>query len=536
VSDLLVLCYHAVSTGWRSDLAITPDQLESQLTALIRRGYRGARFAEAVTGGRSGKTLVVTFDDAYCSVFDVAFPILTRLGLPGTVFVPTAFAGGTATWGGMERYDDSQDGELTIMSWDQLGALHAQGWEIGSHTDSHFRLTEIDDDRLADELSRSRQECADRLGVPCLALAYPYGDTDIRVMTAAASAGYVAAAGMPALRLHAPMPMNWPRVGIYSSDRRWRFGLKTSNAVRWLRTIGGSPSWAPSVGPAPSPPIATPPSTSGTPRVAVIIPCFNDGRLAGEAVDSIQETEPVEIVVVDDASNDPETLEVLEALRQSGFMVVRHDVNQGLAAARMTGLHATAAPYVFPLDADDLAVPGALAGLADCLDANPDVAACFGDYAEFGTFNRVRRVPRRLDPYRIAYCNEYPVSSLFRRTVLESVGGWQAFGPEMGYEDWNLWMTLAEQGAEGIHWGRGVAVRRRLHGSRMLTKAAKHHIKLYATLRALHPRLFSERRRHRRHSDLGPVGRLLYPLVFGARPPLSIRSRVRRLADPLLRR
>src|SRR5579884_206895 len=244
MSNPLVLCYHAISEDWRSDLAITPGQLERQLRALIRRGYRGVRFTEAVTGAANAKTLAVTFDDAYCSVFRVAFPILRELGLPATVFVPTGFADGgrTATWGGMERYNDPH-GELAVMSWEELGVLQDQGWEIGSHTHSHPRLTEIDDDRLADELSRSRQECADRLGVPCVALAYPYGDTDIRVMTAAAGAGYAAAAGLPARRLHAPMPMNWPRVGIYSSDRRWRFELKTSQAVRRLRAVGGDPRW-----------------------------------------------------------------------------------------------------------------------------------------------------------------------------------------------------------------------------------------------------------------------------------------------------
>jgi glycosyltransferase involved in cell wall biosynthesis len=264
-------------------------------------------------------------------------------------------------------------------------------------------------------------------------------------------------------------------------------------------------------------------------RVAVIVPCYNDGALVLEAVGSVRESEPVEIVVVDDASTDRATLRALERLRHEGIRVERHERNRGLPAARMTGVVATRAPYVFPLDADDLAVPGALTGMADLLDAMPTVAACFGDYAEFGTRTRVRRVPARLDPYRIAFRNDYPVSSLFRRSALGAVGGWQPVGDEVGYEDWNLWMALAERGLECVHWGRGVAFRRRLHGNRMLSDAAKVHVTLYRTLRSMHPRLFGQLPAHRRRTDLGPLARRLYPVAFGRRPPLSVRTRIERM-------
>src|SRR5579859_5754116 len=187
----------------------------------------------------------------------------------------------------------------------------------------------------------------------------------------------------------------------------------------------------------------------GSARIAVIVPCFNDGELVAEAVASVEAREPIELVIVDDASTDPATAGVLDRLRAQGTRVLRHEVNRGLPPARMTGVAATRAPYVFPLDADDLVVDGALSAMADVLDREPDLAVCFGDYAEFGDREMVHRVPDRLDPYRIAYRNQYPVSSLFRRTALEAVGGWQAVGGAVGYEDWNLWMALAETGLRG---------------------------------------------------------------------------------------
>ena len=177
------------------------------------------------------------------------------------------------------------------------------------------------------------------------------------------------------------------------------------------------------------------------PRIAVVIPCFNDGEFVRQAVESVKEDEPIELVVVDDASTDPATHAEIDALEAEGVRVLRHEQNRGLSGARMTGVNATTAPYVFPLDSDDMSIPGALGSMADRLDSTPGAALAFGDYLEFGGKELIRAVPAHLDPYRLAYTNEYPGLSMLRRETLEQVGGWTA---ERMYEDWDLWMTLAE--------------------------------------------------------------------------------------------
>jgi glycosyltransferase involved in cell wall biosynthesis len=276
-------------------------------------------------------------------------------------------------------------------------------------------------------------------------------------------------------------------------------------------------------------------SVAAVGRIAVIVPCYNDGTLVREAVHSITEDEPVEIVVVDDASTDAGTRAVLDELRAEGLRVLRHERNVGAASARGTGLRATRAGFLFPLDADDLAVPGALAAMADALEADPDAVACFGDYAEFGDTEIVRAVPERLDPFRIAYTNEYPVSSMFRRAVLEEVGGWDSQGYSgRGYEDWNLWMSLAERGERCLHLGVGrLTYQRRLHGERKLEAGKRRHKELYGELQRAHPRLFAELDDHRRHTDLAPLRRRLYPLVYGRRRRFRFERRIKRTLDRL---
>ena len=240
---MLALCYHAVSERWPAALSIAPAALEEQLRLLVDRGYRGATFGELVGGGRSDKLLAITFDDAFRSVIERARPILSSLGLPGTVFVPTGFAGTgkPMAWDGIDHWlGGPHEPELIGMGWDELDRLAGEGWEIGSHTRTHPRLTELDDRSLAMELRGSRAECEERLGRECRSLAYPYGDVDGRVMRAAAEAGYQAAGALPQGRVPPAEPLRWPRIGVYRVDRGRRFRLKVSPAGRRLR---GSPAW-----------------------------------------------------------------------------------------------------------------------------------------------------------------------------------------------------------------------------------------------------------------------------------------------------
>jgi peptidoglycan/xylan/chitin deacetylase (PgdA/CDA1 family) len=243
VSDVLVLSYHAVSERWPAALSVTPRQLDWQLRLLVERGYRGRTFAEAVRAGGDAKVVAVTFDDAYRSVLERAFPILSGLGLPGTVFVPTDFAGAGApmSWPGIDQWVGSaHEPELAPLSWDELKTLADAGWEIGSHTSSHAYLTRLSDEELERELADSRRLIEQVLGRPCVTLAYPYGDHDDRVIRAAAAAGYEAACTVPR-RLTPPAPLAWPRVGIYHGNGRLTFRAKVSPAARRLRRTG---AWA----------------------------------------------------------------------------------------------------------------------------------------------------------------------------------------------------------------------------------------------------------------------------------------------------
>jgi peptidoglycan/xylan/chitin deacetylase (PgdA/CDA1 family) len=241
--DVLVLCYHAVSERFPAPLSVTPEAFERQLRLLSRAGFEGATFESAVSRPSGRRTVVVTFDDAYLSVLQLAKPLLDAVGFPASVYAPTAYLDTPdrpLSWDGIEQWIGGEhERELVPMSWDQLGGLAEEGWEIGSHTRTHPHLTELDDETLRVELSESRATVEERLGRPCPTLAYPYGDHDERVVAAAGVAGYTAAGTLPG-RLPRPRPLAWPRIGIYHSDDARRFRMKVSRPMRWLR---GTRAW-----------------------------------------------------------------------------------------------------------------------------------------------------------------------------------------------------------------------------------------------------------------------------------------------------
>jgi peptidoglycan/xylan/chitin deacetylase (PgdA/CDA1 family) len=228
MSDLLVLCYHGISETWPASTSVKPADFEHQLSGFARQGYRGATLSEALTVPPGEKTLVVTFDDAHRSVLELAAPVMARLGIPGTVYVPTAYPDSDRpmAWEGYDIWLGTEhEKELDCMSWDQLRGLAASGWEIGSHTRTHPRLAKIGDEEIRAELTASREECEANMGAPCTSIAYPYSDYDERAVGAAAAAGYRSAVTVPR-GPRAALPLQWPRVGVYHGESARRVKLR----------------------------------------------------------------------------------------------------------------------------------------------------------------------------------------------------------------------------------------------------------------------------------------------------------------------
>lgn len=179
-NQAVVLLYHNVSDSTPAITSVTPEQFELHLDYLDSEGFSVLPLTTILDAVSSGKELpersvAISFDDAYQSVYENAFPSLKSRAWPFSLFVSS---------------DAVDFGYGSVMTWSNLAELAAYGVEIGGHSASHTHLVrflagESEDqwlNRIAEEIDRGNNRIEEELGTGVRLFAYPYGEhsEDIR--------------------------------------------------------------------------------------------------------------------------------------------------------------------------------------------------------------------------------------------------------------------------------------------------------------------------------------------------------------------
>lgn len=227
-----ILAYHQISSVPEA-YSLDPEQFEEQLQYLRSHGYTAISLAD-LFAARNGvrplppQPVIITFDDGYDDNYLTALPLMQKYGMRGTVFM---IAG--------------QVGQPGYLTWEQLTGLQAAGIEIGSHTYSHVALSELNQDRLLNELVRSRQVLASNLAAPVAFLAYPFGQYNPETVAAVKQAGYTGACtGLPGLGTLADDAYQLKRVNIPRPKYGlWEFRLRLLRAHLYAK-LAPLQSWS----------------------------------------------------------------------------------------------------------------------------------------------------------------------------------------------------------------------------------------------------------------------------------------------------
>jgi hypothetical protein len=232
--------------------------------------------------------------------------------------------------------------------------------------------------------------------------------------------------------------------------------------------------------------------SSDSPRLSVVIPCYNHGEFLIEAVASVERCveEPRELIIINDGSGEPRTLEVLELLRQIGYHVVDQE-NSGLSVARNRGIDLARSPYILPLDADNRLRPGFVTAALAVLDTQPEVGVVYGDRYDFGMRNGTVDVP----PFEVDSLlpfNYIDACALLRKEVWSACGGYDPAMP--AWEDWDLWIGAIEHGWQ-FHHLSGEAFDYRVRPDSMVSLIADEELRrsLFAHVIAKHRDLYWRR-------------------------------------------
>ena len=183
-SGAVILMYHRFGEDAYPSTSIRLAQFEEHIAKLTSGAYHVMALEEVAAALRDGtplpdRTVVITIDDAYRSIYTEAFPRLQAAGLPFTVFVNT----------------DSVGQVPGALTWDELRAMEEAGVAIGAHSASHAHMAAQDRGAMEEDLARMTAAFLAELGhVPAL-FAYPYGEYSAELVAMVEDAGYVAAFG-----------------------------------------------------------------------------------------------------------------------------------------------------------------------------------------------------------------------------------------------------------------------------------------------------------------------------------------------------
>lgn len=171
--SLRVLMYHRTSVSDTNFMTVTTDQLRQHLTYLQKAKYQLVSLPVVLDALKKDKAIslprravLVTFDDAYLNNLTNALPVLQEFAVPPTIFVSTAFVGGTNEW------DGSTD---QILTSEQLTCLAGQNFTLAYHSHRHLNYKNHPLETIQNDLTTNIRE-ADKLGLPMAsAFSFPYG-------------------------------------------------------------------------------------------------------------------------------------------------------------------------------------------------------------------------------------------------------------------------------------------------------------------------------------------------------------------------
>ncbi|WP_373088004.1 polysaccharide deacetylase family protein [Sneathiella sp.] len=180
-----VIMYHRFDEDNYPHTNIKIEQFKEHIAELTNGEYTVLPLNEIVDRLEKGevlpdKTVAITIDDAYRSVFEIAWPLLRAAKLPFTVFV--------APEGVDKAFPD-------YMTWDQLRILRDGGVHIGHHSYSHGHLPLMNAEQIQADIAKANGRFEAELGFVPAIFAYPYGEYGNDVKAVIRAAGFKAAFG-----------------------------------------------------------------------------------------------------------------------------------------------------------------------------------------------------------------------------------------------------------------------------------------------------------------------------------------------------
>ncbi len=181
-----ILVYHNFSKTRAEKTTLTENDFDTQMKYLKQNNYHVISLDQLMDfldykAPLPEKSVVITFDDAWRSAYDIAVPILIKYGFTATFFIYTDFIGGGKA-----------------LSWNDIKELAKSGFDIQCQTKTHRNLSipkknesfEEYFNAIEEEIAYPKKLFQRMLDKDCRYLAYPYGETNNLVIAVLKKYGY----------------------------------------------------------------------------------------------------------------------------------------------------------------------------------------------------------------------------------------------------------------------------------------------------------------------------------------------------------
>jgi len=190
-------------------------------------------------------------------------------------------------------------------------------------------------------------------------------------------------------------------------------------------------------------------------EVSVVVTLHDYADVVLDTLNSIIASRDValEIVIVDDHSSDDGVATVRSWMDEHDdvpVLLLMCAANRGLTRARNLAVDHVRSDLVMMMDADNQVYPTCLRRLVDALDSDPAAAFAYSTLEAFGPEPGLRSAQGWHIPW-LCEANYIDAQAMLRRSTLRRHGGYRVDDTMYGWEDWDLWLRLADAGEHGIH-------------------------------------------------------------------------------------
>lgn len=259
--ECLILAYHNISPYEAEQdemfyYDVSLESFEKQMQFLYDRHINVITLDNFVVSCINGenipeRSVVITFDDGYKNIYQIAYPILRKFNFPATIFLATGYIGTKRILPGLEHHlkkignQNNGMNHWLHLSWEEIREMSRDGISLGSHTMTHPKMGALNKKQIEWEITESKRLIEKKTGIRVKHFSYPYsflggqlGDPRVleTVKTILKAEGFEAACSTEiGTNLKKTDIFALKRVQIFNKDSLFHFKEKVMGAYNWMR-------------------------------------------------------------------------------------------------------------------------------------------------------------------------------------------------------------------------------------------------------------------------------------------------------------